>query len=344
MVLPLFSLFLIPFLIAMFLAINMGGSGTSPAFAAAYGSQAVRKSLIPTLFGTFVVLGALIAGRRVTLTVGGGILPEDAMGLILTAIVLLSVSLSLLAANLFGIPQSTSQATVCALVGPAVYFGNLQTHKLIFEIMPFWFVLPVASFLITLVSHKVIWRRMGRDQFTVPQKVVTRLSRTIVLLASCYVAFAIGSNNVANAAGPIVSMVFNELRIGPDDSGSSLIVVLAMLIVAPCFAIGSSLLGGRVTQATGTGITAIGSSDAILISITTATLLLFASVFKGIPMSLVQLNTGSIIAVGISRVGWKEGLTRPAIKRVLLVWVIAPLISLSLSFLLTAMAARSGLL
>ncbi|HEO72203.1 MAG TPA: inorganic phosphate transporter, partial [Candidatus Hydrogenedentes bacterium] len=326
MVSPMFSVFLIPFLIAMFLAINMGGSGTSPAFAAAYGSQAVKKSLVPTLFGTFVVLGALIAGRRVTLTVGRGILPDDAMGLILTAIVLLSVSLSLLVANLLRIPQSTSQATVFALVGPAVYFGNLQTHKLVFEIMPFWFVLPVASFLITLISHKVIGRRMGHAQFVLPQKVVTRFSKTIVVLASCYVAFAIGSNNVANAAGPIVSMVFNELRIGPDDNGSSLIVVLAMLIVAPCFAIGSSLLGGRVAQATGKSITAIGSSDAILISITTATLLLFASVFKGIPMSLVQLNTGSIIAVGISRVGWKEGLARPAIKRVLFVWVIAPLI------------------
>lgn len=31
--------FLVPFIIAMFLAINMGGSGTAPSFSAAYGAN-----------------------------------------------------------------------------------------------------------------------------------------------------------------------------------------------------------------------------------------------------------------------------------------------------------------
>jgi len=41
------SILLIPFFVAMFLAINMGGSGTTPSFSAAYGANIVRKDLIP---------------------------------------------------------------------------------------------------------------------------------------------------------------------------------------------------------------------------------------------------------------------------------------------------------
>ena len=43
MISPLFSHLLIPFLVAMFLAVNMGGSGTSPAFSAAYGANNVAN-------------------------------------------------------------------------------------------------------------------------------------------------------------------------------------------------------------------------------------------------------------------------------------------------------------
>jgi len=49
---------LIPFIIAMFLAINMGGSGTAPSFSAAYGANIIRRNLIPGLFGIMVFSGS----------------------------------------------------------------------------------------------------------------------------------------------------------------------------------------------------------------------------------------------------------------------------------------------
>ena len=128
----MFSILLIPFIFGMFLAVNMGGSGTAPSFSATYGANLIRKDLIPGLFGTFVFFGAIIAGKKVSLTLGKSILPSDVMNLTLTSIILLSVAISLLAANLLKIPQSTSQATITALVGPAIYFDILKTNKLFF--------------------------------------------------------------------------------------------------------------------------------------------------------------------------------------------------------------------
>lgn len=342
---PMISILLIPFLVAMFLAINMGGSGTAPSFSAAYGANIIRKDLIPGLFGIFVFIGALIAGKKVVLTIGGSILPNNVMGLGLTTIILLSVSLSLLFANLLKIPQSTSQSTVFALVGPAVYFDILKTEKLFFEIIPTWFILPVVSFIITYLIGKVLYnpiKNKGGIKFN--ELSIHPFFNYFVIAASLYVAFAIGSNNVANAAGPLASMVSNDLSINVADSQFLIVLIITTLIVAPCFGIGSSIFGHRVVQTTGKEIVEFGPLGATLISFITATLLLFASVSRGIPTSLVQMNAAAIIGLGISKLGWKKIIKQTSVKKLLTIWIIAPLISLFLSFSFTVIAYKMGIL
>lgn len=327
------------------MAINMGGSGTAPSFSAAYGANIIRKDLIPGLFGIFVFLGALIAGKKVVLTIGGSILPNTVMGLTLTTIILLSVSLSLLFANLLRIPQSTSQSTVFALVGPALYFDILKTEKLFFEIIPTWFILPVVSFVITYFIGRVMYNPINKKGIIKFREISDHpFFRFFVIAASLYVAFAIGSNNVANAAGPLASMVSNELNINPTNSQFLIVLIITTLIIAPCFGIGSSVFGDRVVKTTGKEIIRFGPLGATLIAFITATLLLLASVSRGIPTSLVQMNTAAIIGLGISRVGWKKIINQTSVKKLLTIWIIAPLISLFLSLLFTIIASKMGIL
>ena len=122
MISPIFDQLLIPYLAAMVLAMTMGGSGTAPAFSAAYGANVIRKSLIPGLFGLMVFLGAIVAGKGTATTMGKGLLNPELMSFSIVTIILFSVAISLLIANLAGIPQSTSQATVLAVTAPALYF------------------------------------------------------------------------------------------------------------------------------------------------------------------------------------------------------------------------------
>ena len=126
---PMLNGLLLPFLVAMFLAINMGGSGTSPSFATAYGSGILRKDLIPGLFGLCVLIGALLAGKNTAITLGKGILPAESLNYTLTTIILFSVALSLLFANLLGVPQSTSQSTVLALAAPRPLYRATKQQK-----------------------------------------------------------------------------------------------------------------------------------------------------------------------------------------------------------------------
>ena len=149
--------------------------------------------------------------------------------------------------------------------------------------------------------------------------------KIVLILASLYVAFSIGANNVANAAAPIASLTANE--IGPEALNNFLpIIILSVLIVAPCFAIGSSLLGHKVTQKTGKEIVAVSPFYATVIAMLVASLLLFASVTKGIPTSLVQLNGAAFIALSITKSGWKDTFSNKTVKRFFTVWGVAPIL------------------
>lgn len=345
MVSPLFNHLLIPFLIGIFLAINMGGSGTAPSFSAAYGANILRKSVIPGFFGIMVFAGALIAGKATAVTVGRELLPASMMSFSLVSIILFSVAISLLFANLIGIPQSTSQATILAVTGPACYFRVLNEHKLLFEIIPAWFILPIISFILCYVIGKYIYTPIRkRGYFTYRGISRHPIIRILIIIMSAYVAFAIGANNVANASGPIASMTINELNIQDEADNFILIMILATLIVAPSFGIGSSIFGHKLVRQTGKGIFLFGPVEAIVISFITASLLLLASIIKGIPSSLVQVNTFAIIGIGVARLGFKNILKKTSVNKFFIVWVIAPAFSFLTSIFLTYLADIMGLL
>ena len=346
MISPIFDQLLIPYLAAMLLAITMGGSGTAPAFSAAYGANVIRKSLIPGLFGIMVFLGAILAGKGTATTMGKGLLNPDLMSFSIVTIILFSVAVSLLIANLAGIPQSTSQSTVLAVTAPAIYFNDLNSHKLLLEIIPTWFILPLISFFISLFFGRFIYRPLRKRGFTIPMAQNQNLKsvwNVLLILMSLFVAFAIGANNVANAAGPIASMTINELDVTSEDN-FILIMILSTLIVAPCFGIGSSIFGHKIVKNTGKEIILFGKFEATIIAFISASLLLFASLTKGVPTSLVQLNVAAIVGIGVAKLGVKNIFRKTEVKKFFAMWLIAPFIAFILSLSLTWIADKMGYL
>ena len=331
----LFNTLTIPFLLAMFLAVNMGGSGTAPSFSAAYGAKVLKRTVIPGLFGIMVLAGALIAGTKVSLTLGNGLLDHSFFTPLNTSIILLSIGVSLLISNLIGVPQSTSQATVLSIAGAATALGGLNTHKLFYEIIPTWVILPIVSFLIMLIISKGMLPLLKQKNFTDNYSHLKQHKwlKALLILSSLYVAFSIGANNVANAAAPIASLTANEIN---QESIQNFvpIIILSVLVVAPCFAIGSSLLGHKVTKKTGRDIVEVSPFSATIIAMITASLLLLASIIKGIPTSLVQLSGAAFIALSISKNGFKNTFNNKTVKRFFTVWAIAPIFAYILTFVL----------
>ena len=73
-------------------------------------------------------------------------------------------------------------------------------------------------------------------------------------------------------------------------------------------------------------------------------LLLLASVIKGIPTSLVQVNVAAILGIGVAKMGHKNIFRKTQVKRFFTMWMIAPVISFLLSLLLIFLADKANLL
>ncbi len=304
----------------VFFALNMGASGIAPAFAAAYGAKAIKRKGALILFGLFVVAGALVLGRNVSVTLGKSLLPNEILNFDTAFLIMVSAALSLFLANLLSIPQSTSQVTVGAIVGAGLYYSRLNTHTIFFKILPLWVLLPLLSYALTFFLYRIIYPPKHNNLHLYEKLFAHEKKLKLTTLAvSCYVAFAIGSNNVANAVGPL----FGAGIIG---------VFLGLLLISPVFGIGAAVLGIGPLETAGREIVPLGIFSGTLVSFVTATLLIFASTI-GIPQSLVQLNLCSLFAVSSLKNGHKNTLGLYITKKTFFIWVITPLLSTGLSYL-----------
>lgn len=307
--------------IVIFFAINMGASGIAPSFAAVYGSRLVKKKNSLILFAAFVILGAVLLGKNVTLTLGKGLLPKELMSFDAVLIILGSSALSLFLANILKIPQSTSQVTVMAIVGVGLYFQQLNLTALFMKILPAWIFLPLLSYILTFALYRTIYPP-EHNNLHIYEKIFAneKKMRLSALIVSCYVAFAIGTNNVANAVGPLFGAGILNIFSG-------------LFLVAPLFGIGAWLLGKGPLDTAGREIVPLGLVSSTLVAFVTATLLIFASLFS-IPQSLVQLNLASIFAISCLKNGHKYTWDKNIVKKTFFVWIITPLLSIATSYIL----------
>ncbi len=333
---------LIPFVIAMLLGVVMGGSGTGPAFSAAYGANILKLKWIPILFGIMVFIGAITAGGKTAETIGKGLLNPAYLNTITISIILFSIFIAILIADIVGIPQSTSQATVFAIVAAAIYLGEFNSSKMLYEIIPTWFITPIISFVLCFLAGKYIYKPLRKTGITMSKKVNDNyVMKGVILIMSLFVAFSIGANNVANAAGPIATMMANKLG---TDQNNALIMLISILIIAPGFGIGSSLFGKKILNNTGKEIVLFGRFEAIIIAFVSGSLLLATSVYKGIPTSLVQLNVAAILGIGVSKLGFKNIFRKTEVNKFFIMWIVSPVISFLLTIILFFTADKLGYL
>lgn len=310
----------------IFFAMNMGGSGIAPSFASTYGANLISRKKAAILFFGFVILGALTLGNRVVTTLSSGLLPKTFFTPQVALIILICAAVSLFAANVLKVPQSTSWVTVFATFGAALYFNSLNAATTL-KMIGLWFVLPLIGFFITLLFFRGIYPPRSAN-FWFYEKVHSwkKPIQYLALASSCYVAFAIGANNVANAVGPL--------------AGANLIApLLGLILIAPLFGLGGWVIKDRTMKTIGKEIVPLGLITSTIVSFITASLLVVAS-FLGFPQSLVQLNALAIMAVGTVKHEHVLAAREEAVQKTFLVWLVAPILAGGLSFSLLVLLGR----
>jgi len=305
---------LLAIMLAMCFAMNMGGSGMSPAFAAPFGAKAITRSHAALLFGLFVLLGALVGGDRVVNTISRGIVSSHFVTTKVSFVILLSATASLFIANILRVSVSTSSVTVFSLISVGLYFRQLHLGTLA-KVFCFWIVLPVLAYALTYLLAKILFPLENKPWINKHQ----RHLRVFVVATGCYVAFSIGSNNVANAVGPLVASDIVDKNTG-------------ILLIGPFFGIGG-LLFRKILHTVGREITGIGLLGAAINGIIIGSLLLLSSAF-GAPEPMVMMGAVSIMSIGSVNKGHRFIATHQVVKKIFTLWVVSPLISLVVTYLL----------
>ncbi len=313
-------------IIVIFFVMNMGGSGIASAFSASYGSKMIKKKFAVILFTIFVFLGAFSIGRNVVETLSSGIISKEFISFDVALIIILSATLTLTLANFLKIPQSTSMVTVGAMVGAGIFFGRIYL-KVLFPMFLTWITLPIIAYILTYYLYKKMYPPSNRNLW-IYERFLTKGKglRLFTIIASCYGAFAIGTNNVANAIGPLVG-------------AGTITPSLGLLLVTPFFGLGGFVFGKKTIGTFANEIVPLGTISAPLISFVTGTLLILASVL-GFPFPYVQLTGLSTLAISSVKNGHKYTMRQNVVKKIFMVWTITLLVSTGLAFLLLSIFFR----
>lgn len=301
-------------LIGLFFAMNIGASGAASTMGIAYGSGVINKKLALCLCAVTVFLGAWLGGAEVVKTLGSGIVPETTFSVAIALIVLFSAALSLFIANMFGIPLSTSEVAVGAIVGAGLVYEIIYVEKLLW-ILFFWLITPLVAFSFAACCGYLLKTKKLQTLARKPK--ITPFLMALVTITGLFEAFAAGMNNVANAVGPLVGGNILTERNG---------VLLGGLFIA----IGALLLGGRVLETNGKKITQLRLEEGSIISGTGGAIVTISSIF-GIPVPLTQITTSSIIGIGFSKQG-RSIFKKHIIVQLLTIWIISPFVSMVLTY------------
>ena len=147
---------------------------------------------------------------------------------------------------------------------------------------------------------------------------VEKVFAVLMVVTACCMAFAHGSNDVANAIGPLAAVVSIVNNGGEIVSKSPLVWWILPLggfgIVA-----GLALFGHRVIKTIGNGITHLTPSRGFAAELAAASTVVIAS-GTGLPISTTQTLVGAVLGVGMAR--GIAALNLGVVRNIVISWVV----------------------
>ena len=156
---------------------------------------------------------------------------------------------------------------------------------------------------------------------------VEKIFAVLMVVTACCMAFAHGSNDVANAIGPlaaVVSIIQNDGQILAKSTLAWWILPLGGFgIVA-----GLALFGHRVIATIGKGITHLTPSRGFAAELAAASTVIIAS-GTGLPISTTQTLVGAVLGVGLAR--GIAALNLSVVRNIVVSWVVTLPVGAALS-------------
>lgn len=156
----------------------------------------------------------------------------------------------------------------------------------------------IAAAVVFFLVRPVLKRNAGRIENH--KSDVNKLFNIPLIFASALLCFAHGSNDVANAVGPLAAIV-DVLTAGTGQmTGEATIPLWVMMIGALGLSVGLALFGPRVIRTIGSEVTDLDQIRAYCIAMS-ATITVIVASQLGLPISSTHTAVGAVFGVGFLR-------------------------------------------
>ena len=163
----------------------------------------------------------------------------------------------------------------------------------------------IAALVVGLIIAAIGWVLINRVKldanadrdfhFASVEKVFTPM----MLFTACAMAFAHGSNDVANGIGPLAAVV-SIVQTGGEVTQKAALPLWVLLLGGAGIVVGLATMGYRVMKTIGTKITELTPSRGYCATLAAATTVVIAS-RTGLPVSTTHIAVGAVIGVGLAR-------------------------------------------
>lgn len=315
----------------LFLGWSLGANDAANVFGTAVGTRMVQFRTAAVICSVMVLLGAVISGAGASLTLGK-------LGAISTLpgafTVALSAALTVYMMTRMGLPVSTSQAIVGAIIGWN-FFSDVETDTVVVsKIVGTWVLCPLLSAMIAVLLYIMVRAGLRHAKFGLFQ--LDGYTRVALVLAGAFGSYSLGANNIANVMGVFVPrspfVPFDLL--GFEFNSTAQLFALGGVAIG----VGVFTYSKKVMMTVGDGVMAITPVIAwVVVMAHSIVLFLFASqslknglhsmglpALPLVPVSSSQAVIGAVIGIGLYRrmhVHWD------IVRRIFLGWVTTPVIS-----------------
>lgn len=316
----------------LFLGWSLGANDAANIFGTAVGSKMIRFRQAALIASIFVILGAVFQGRGTSETLST-LSAVDALAGAFT--VSLCAGATVYGMTRKGIPVSTTQAIVGAIIGWSAFTKSSTDLNVLSKIVGSWVTSPMlgmafAALLFILLRH--LLRRLKLHVIKLDSYI-----RIGLIIAGAFGAYSLGANNIANVMGvfiPSAPNVVIDFGIFILD-GAQILFLLGGLAIA----LGIFTYSHKVMNTVGNGILSLTPEAAIVIVLSQGLVLFLfsSSAFSNIlisiglpalplvPVSSTQVVIGSLLGIGIVK-GARE-LNFRMLGGIIIGWVLTPLIS-----------------
>jgi PiT family inorganic phosphate transporter len=322
----------------LFLGWSLGANDAANVFGTAVGSKMIKFKTAAILCSIFVILGATIDGAGASHTLGALGKVNTISGAFMAA---LAAALTVYWMTKLGIPVSTSQAIVGAIIGWNIFANKETDYSVLTKIVSTWVFCPILSALIAIIIYFMVKLYLRKSNLhLIRLDAYTRLG---LVIAGIFGSYALGANNIANVMGVFVSSSpFTQLQFGSLFSISGIQVLF--LLGGISIAIGVTTYSKNVMSTVGDGMMPMTPLIAwIIVFSQSIVLYLFAS--QGlktflinhnlpslplVPVSSSQAVVGAVLGIGLIKGG--RGIRWGVLAKIASGWITTPIIAAIICF------------